>query len=284
MFIFFQWCHLTGPKWDGDPLTPPLSRPELLALWSVTHHPLLPLPPMLCPVTMASPTAAAVCRTGTDRGLDTAAHTPLTPTGPPMITCCTDTSTTHYHQQVSFTNGSAGLYWETCLSVLLSSLKRTLATRKTSRILGCTWFSHCHPTPPHLWPASGQTGRCLLSATSKHASLCVSSADPHCKDRECVPECTVTLISPGICHLSNVTGAEPRCPRQKEMWSLISTLRQPPGHYPAGTAVCSSCSSYFSACIRAAAFWTGSRHYTTFTCTHAAFVFLTHTHIQNTLS
>lgn len=140
------------------------------------------------------------------------------------------------------------------MSVLLSSLKGTLAARKTSRILGCTRFSHCRPTPPHLWPTSVQTGRCLLSTTSKHACLCVSSADPYCKERECVPECTVTLISRGICHLSDVTGAEARCPQRKEMRSLISTPRQPPSHYPAGTAVCSSCSSYFSACTRATAF------------------------------
>lgn len=92
MFIFIWWCHLTGHKWDGDPPTHLHSRPALLALWSVTHHPPLPLPRTLCPTTTATLTAAAPRRIGTDRRMDTAGHTRLT---------------THYHQQVNLSKGSA---------------------------------------------------------------------------------------------------------------------------------------------------------------------------------
>lgn len=97
--LLMMW--LTGPKWDGDPLTPPLSRLGPLAPWSVIHHPLGLLPPTLYPVATAMLTAAALSkRTGTDTEMGIETHTLLILTGLAVRASSTDTSTMHYYQQV----------------------------------------------------------------------------------------------------------------------------------------------------------------------------------------
>ena len=94
--LVMMW--LTGPKWDGDPLTPPLSRPGPPALWNVIHHPLGLLPPTLYPVAMAMLMVMATS-TGTGTVTETG-NTPLTHTGPPVTAWHRDSTTMHYHQQV----------------------------------------------------------------------------------------------------------------------------------------------------------------------------------------
>lgn len=97
--LVMMW--LTGPKWDGDPLTPPLSRLGPPALWNAIRHPLGLLHPTLYPVATATPTAAAVSTgTGTDTETGIATCTPLTLTGLPATASCMDSPTMYYHQQV----------------------------------------------------------------------------------------------------------------------------------------------------------------------------------------
>lgn len=133
------------------------------------------------------------------------------------------------------------------------------------------WMYLTFPTVTPPYPICGlrqarQADVCYQTA-SKHARLC----DPDCKERECVPECTVTLIPPGICHLSDMTGAEHCCPRRKR--NAI------PGS-DASPASRASCLLFMLFLVfrqfQSNGFWTASHHYTTFTRTHAAFVSLTH--------
>lgn len=97
--LVMMW--LTGPKWDEDPLTPPLSRLGPPALWNVIRHPLGLSPPMLCPVAMATLTATEMSTgTGMDTEMDIATCTPLTLTGQPATASYMDSSTMYYYQQV----------------------------------------------------------------------------------------------------------------------------------------------------------------------------------------
>lgn len=93
--LVMMW--LTGPKWDGDPLTPPLSRPGPPALWNVIHHPLGLSPLMLCPTAIAMLTTTDMnTGAGTDTEMGIAVCTPLTLTGQPA----TASTAMHYYQQV----------------------------------------------------------------------------------------------------------------------------------------------------------------------------------------
>lgn len=104
MVMVFLWS-LTGPKWDGDPLTPPLNRLGPPALWSVIHHPLGLSHPTLYPVATATLTAMAP---STGVGMDTetvkTVGTPSTITGLPVRASYTDISTMHCYQQVRTKN------------------------------------------------------------------------------------------------------------------------------------------------------------------------------------
>lgn len=172
MFIFIWWCNFTGHKWDGDPRTRLHSRPALLALWSVTHHPPLPLPRTLYPTTTATLTAAAPRRIGMDRRMVMAGHTRLTPTGPVAITCCTGTSTTHYHQQVNLSKGSAVCLFSgyMCKHPVVFIIKNI--SRKEDK--QNPWMYLTFPLSPHPTPSVAyiRTDRQMF-ALKQHLSMCV---------------------------------------------------------------------------------------------------------------
>lgn len=116
--VLIMW--LTGPKWDGDPLTPPLSRLGPLALWNVIRHPLGLLPPTLYPTATATLTAAAMSqRTGRDKDMGMAPRTHTALTGPTVRASSRDTSTMRYYRQVRTENVTN---WKTNVRKLLTHL------------------------------------------------------------------------------------------------------------------------------------------------------------------
>lgn len=260
MFIFIWWCNLTGHKWDEDPPTRLHSRPALLALWSVTHHPPLPLPQTLCPTTMATLTAAAPRRIGTDRRMNMAGHTRLTPTGPAAITCCTETSTTHYHQQVCLFSGYM------CKHPIVFIIKNISHKENKQN----PWLFLTFPLSPHPTPSVAyiRTDRQMF-APKQHGSMPVWMIHT-------VRSGSVSLSGQLLWYLQeSVTSLT---------WQVLNTVahdekkRDPQSQ--SSPAFRASCLLFLLFLVfrlfQSSGFWTASHHYTTFTCTHAAFVFLTH--------
>lgn len=209
ILMIFCWS-LTGPKWDGDPLTPLLNRLGHPALWNVIQHLLDLSHPMLYPVVTATLTATAMS-TGTHR-TDTETvktmGTRSTITGLPVRASHIDSSTTHCYQQVRTKSQAYLLQHKTCMCSLISytfDISSLPSHIKTSNQHLKLYFFHCPPNPQPLWSASRQSDRRLISkvyAACEHVSC--YSTNTHLLDYEqCVLlwVCTVTCCDVTLSHL-----------------------------------------------------------------------------------